>query len=345
MLRRFLNLFLLAFLLLTPGGCQQPPPPEATHITGQTMGTTWSLAMFPDSAAIDTQVLKQQLQKRLDHINALMSTYDPTSEISRFNNLNSTDWFPISQETARVIALSLQISALTDGAFDISVGPLVELWGFGAAQREENIPSETEIETRLALVGYKNIQLRREPAAIRKQIPGLRIDLSAVAKGYAVDALAELLNNQGITNYIVEIGGELQVSGRHSDGTPWRIAIEEPLEGTREVDRIFPLTGTALATSGNYRNFYIVDGQRYAHTIDPVSGKPILHKLASVTVLDPSCARADALATALMVLGEEKGRQFCEKNRIAAYLLIHDKTKIKAYATPAFEAFIKEAEK
>lgn len=345
MLRRFLNLFLLALLLLTPGGCQQPPPPEATHISGQTMGTTWSLAMFPDSTTIDTQMLNQQLQKRLDHINALMSTYDPESEISRFNNLNSTDWFPISDETARVIELSLQISALTNGAFDISVGPLVELWGFGAAQREESIPSKAEIETQLALVGYKNIQLRREPAAIKKQIPGLRIDLSAVAKGYAVDALAELLDQQGITNYIVEIGGELQVSGRHSDGTPWRIAIEEPLEGTREVDRIFPLTGTALATSGNYRNFYIVDGQRYAHTIDPVSGKPIRHKLASATVLDPSCARADALATALMVLGEEKGRQFCEKNRIAAYLLIHDKTKIKAYATPAFEAFIKEAEK
>ena len=345
MLRRFLNLFLLALLLLTPGGCQQPPPPEATHISGQTMGTTWSLAMFPDSTTIDTQMLNQQLQKRLDQINALMSTYDPESEISRFNNLNSTDWFPISDETAQVIELSLQISALTNGAFDISVGPLVELWGFGAAQREESIPSKAEIETQLALVGYKNIQLRREPAAIRKQIPGLRIDLSAVAKGYAVDALAELLNQQGITNYIVEIGGELQVSGRHSDGTPWRIAIEEPLEGTREVDRIFPLTGTALATSGNYRNFYIVDGQRYAHTIDPVSGKPIRHKLASATVLDPSCARADALATALMVLGEEKGRQFCEKNRIAAYLLIHDKTKIKAYATPAFEAFIKEAEK
>lgn len=345
MQRRVYYLFLIALLLLSPAACQQAPPTVATHIFGETMGTTWSVSMFPNPAGADNSLLKQQLQQRLDHINALMSTYDPASEISRFNNLNSTEWFPISEETALVIDLSLQISKLTDGAFDISVGSLVEIWGFGATQRGDAVPNEAQIREQLARVGYKNIQLRREPAAIRKQIPGLRIDLSAIAKGYAVDAIAELLNQQGISNYIIEIGGELQVSGQHGDGTPWRIAIEEPLEGTRKVGRIFPLTKTALATSGNYRNFYIVNGQRYAHTINPVSGKPISHKLASATVLDPSCARADALATALMVLGEEKGRRFCEKNRIAAYLLIHDKTATVAYATPAFKTFIKEAEK
>jgi thiamine biosynthesis lipoprotein len=140
----------------------------------------------------------------------------------------------------------------------------------------------------------------------------------------------------------LEIGGELQISGHRGDSTPWQIAIERPLEGVREVAKIFPLTNTALATSGNYRNFYVEDGQRYSHTIDPVSGRPIRHKLASVTVLDQSCARADALATALMVLGEEKGRRFCEKNQIAAYFLIHEKDSLAVYASPAFQRFVEE---
>jgi thiamine biosynthesis lipoprotein len=334
---------LAAFLLLVlAGGCQQGVAPDTIRLSGQTMGTTWSVIMLPDAEDTKTLALKELLQKRLDQINSLMSTYDPASELSQFNNQISSDWFTISKDTARVIELSQEISALSEGAFDVSVGPLVELWGFGATQRGKRIPSEDQVSKSLARVGYKNIHLRREPAAIRKQIPELQIDLSAVAKGYAVDALAEILEQRGIRNYLLEIGGELKISGHRGDGNPWQIAIEEPLEGVREVAAIFPLTNTALATSGNYRNFYVEDGQRYSHTIDPVSGKPIRHKLASVTVLAMTCARADALATALMVLGEEKGRQFCENNQIAAYFLIHEKTSTTVYASPAFERFLKE---
>ena len=300
--------------------------------------------MVPGSSGTDSAVLKRLLQARLDQINGLMSTYDPESELSRFNTLASTDWYPVSEDTARVIDLSQEISTLSGGAFDISIGPLVELWGFGTAERREKIPTEGQVRENLARVGYKNIQLRRRPTAIRKQIPELQIDLSAVAKGYAVDALAKILEQQGISNYLLEIGGELQISGHRGDDSPWQIAIEKPLEEVREVSTIFPLTNTALATSGNYRNFYVEDGQRYSHTIDPVSGKPIRHKLASVTVLARTCARADALATALMVLGEEKGRQFCEKNQIAAYFLIHERTSMTVYASPAFERFLKEVE-
>ena len=341
MLRRlcFLNGFLLVALLL---GCQQEKIVGVTHLSGETMGTTWSVAMLPEPGGTKTEALQLQLQKRLDKINSLMSTYDPMSEISRFNNQLSTDWFAISDETAQVIELSLAISRMTGGAFDVSVGPLVELWGFGAAERGEGIPTEDRINKILARVGYENILLQRQPAAISKQVPELHIDLSAVAKGYAVDALATLLEQQGIKNYLVEIGGELKISGHRSDGGPWQIAIEKPLEDKREVATIFPLTETALATSGNYRNFYIENGQRYAHTLDPVSGKPIRHKLASVTVLDQSCARADALATALMVLGEEKGRQLCETHQIAAYFLIHDQASTVVYASPAFQKFVKE---
>ncbi len=336
---RFLSGFLLLALTL---GCQQEKISGTIHLSGQTMGTTWSVAMLPKTDGTNTALLQLQLQKRLDKINSLMSTYDPMSEISRFNNQISTDWFALSDETAQVIELSLVISHLTGGAFDVSVGPLVELWGFGATERGKKIPTEDQINRILARVGYENIRLQRQPAAISKQVPELRIDLSAVAKGYAVDVLATMLEQQGISNYLVEIGGELKISGHRSDGGPWQIAIEEPLEDTRGVATIFPLTDTALATSGNYRNFYIEDGQRYAHTLDPASGKPIRHKLASVTVLDQSCARADALATALMVLGEENGRKLCETHKIAAYFLIHDQASTVVYATPAFQEFVEE---
>ena len=332
-------------LLILATACQQQKTTSPVLLGGDTMGTTWSVTMQPGAGGTDAAALKTLLQERLEQINRLMSTYDAESEISRFNNQTTSDWFAISEETAQVIALALEISTLSGGAFDISVGPLVELWGFGATARGETIPSADQISAALAAVGYQNIRLRRDPAAISKLVPQLRIDLSAIAKGYAVDALGELLHQQGISDYLVEIGGEMKVSGLRGDGTPWRIAIEKPLEGAREVALVLPLTATALATSGNYRNFYEENGQRYAHTLDPVSGRPIRHQLASVTVLDETCARADALATAIMVMGEAKGRRFCEENRIAAYFLIHEKTSLEVYASPAFQRLVEEAKR
>jgi thiamine biosynthesis lipoprotein len=335
---RLCALLILLWPLLS--ACTPDPPPDPFRLSGQTMGTTWSVILPSAPGATAAAALRQQLQQRLDRIEGLMSTYDPASELSRFNSQSSTEWFAIADDTARVVELSLAISRLTGGAFDVSVGPLVELWGFGATPRGRQIPSSDQIRERLLLVGYDKIELRRQPAAIRKQVPELRIDLSAVAKGYAVDALAELLEGQGITAYLVEIGGELRLAGSRGAGAPWRIAIEQPQEGARDIAASFPLARTGLATSGNYRNFYLEDGQRYAHTLDPVSGRPVRHKLASVTVLDPSCARADALATALMVLGEEVGRSFCEQHDLAAYFLIHEQAGLAEDASPAFQRFV-----
>ncbi len=344
---RRLHLLLLSavLLLVLTSVCRRQNPTQTLHLGGSTMGTTWSLSLLPPAAGIDAAGLQKKLEQRLAQINRLMSTYDPTSEISRFNQLVSSDWFPIAPETAQVIQLSQQISRLTGGAFDISVGPLVELWGFGASQRQAQIPTPEQVHEQLTRVGYQKLELRDDPAAIRKLVPQLQIDLSAVAKGYAVDLLAELLKQQGISNFLLEIGGEMQVIGQRGDGSPWRVAVEKPREEIREVETIFPLSGTALATSGNYRNFYVEDGQRYAHTIDPASGHPIRHKLASVTVLDPSCARADALATALMVLGEVRGRELVEKKHIAVYFLIHEKEGIIEYSSPAFLAFMQQVKK
>ena len=303
------------------------------------MGTTWSVTVHPDSSTANAPALQSLLQEKLNTINHLMSTYDPESEVARFNKLQSDAWFPISVDTYLVISRAQKISALTGGAFDISVGPLVELWGFGPLERQQHIPTEEQVQQLLRRIGYHNLEIKAHPAAIRKLIPDLHIDLSAIAKGYAVDALAKLLKDQGYSNFLVEVGGELQISGQRDDGGPWRIAIEKPVEDVREVQTIFALTDTAVATSGNYRNFYVENGQHYAHTIDPVSGRPARHKLASATILDPDCARADALATAMMVMGEDRGRQFCEDNNIPAYFLIHEGTGLTSYSSPAFKRF------
>lgn len=336
---RYLFIGLLFILLCA---CQQKSVDETLHLSGLTMGTTWSVSLQPNSDGTDSAALRKKLQQRLDQINGLMSTYDPASEISRFNDQTGSDWFPVSEKTYKVVELSREISQLTGGAFDISVGPLVELWGFGASARGDKIPSEEQVKDLLGRVGYEKLELRPNPPAIRKTVPLLRIDLSAVAKGYAVDELAALLRQEGINDFLLEVGGEMQLAGERADGTPWKIGLEKPLEDVREVEVIMPLTGTGLATSGNYRNFYIVDGQRYAHTIDPVSGRPVRHRLASVTVLDPRCARADALATALMVLGEVRGRELCEKNGIAAYFLIHEGETMTEYSSPEFKAFLEK---
>ncbi|MFO7577850.1 MAG: FAD:protein FMN transferase [Pelovirga sp.] len=325
-------------LLLLSTGCQQQTE-TSLRFAGATMGTTWSVVLHP-ATGVDAAGLRRQLHQRLDQINALMSTYDPDSEISRFNRTPSSEWFAVSAETAQVITLSQEVSRLTGGAFDISVGPLVDLWGFGAAERGGSIPTADQVRAALDRVGYERLAVRRVPAAIRKEHPGMRIDLSAVAKGYAVDALAELLDQHRITNFLVEIGGDMKLAGHREDGTPWRIALEKPVDHMRAVETILPLPATALATSGNYRNFYEEGGQRYVHTIAPFSGWPIQHKLASVTVLDPSAARADALATALMVMGEEQGRLFCENHRIAAYFLIHDNAQTISYASPALQSLL-----
>lgn len=334
---------LLVLPLVAVGGCRQEPGSDIARLGGETMGTTWSAAVRPVPAGTDPAALQAELQRHLDRINGLMSTYDPASEVSRFNAWPETGWFAVSPETAAVIGLAQEISHMTEGAFDISVGPLVELWGFGAAPHPAKVPSAFQLATVLASVGYEKLHLRNDPPAIRKELAQLQIDLSAIAKGYAVDVLAEQLEQRGVVNYLVEIGGELKAAGLRSADTPWRIAIEKPLEDRREVATVFPLTDTALATSGNYRNFFIEDGQRYAHTLDPATGLPVRHRLASVTVLDSSCARADALATALMVMGEDRAYRFSTEHDIPVYFFIHQNEALTSQASPAFDALLNEA--
>jgi len=304
------------------------------------MGTTWSVVLGKTPGGFDSASLQPLLQQQLGRINSLMSTYDPDSEISRFNDSGSTDWFSVSPETAHVVALAEEISRLSNGAFDITVGPLVDLWGFGPRPRKERRPTDSEVAEVRKRVGYEHLQVRLTPAALRKDIPDLRIDLSAIAKGYAVDELAAILSAKGCMDMVVEIGGEMVVKGRNPDGRPWRIAVEKPVPGQRALDKIFHLNDTGMATSGDYRNFFIEDGQRYGHTIDPATGRPVRHKLASVTVLAPTCAKADALATALMALGDERALELCRREKIAAYLLLHQGDGTKAVMTDSFKPLL-----
>lgn len=338
-LLRHLRLALPAMAVLLLAACQSPPNAATPlRLSGATMGTSWSVTLGGLPAGTTRNQLQPLLQQRLDRINALMSTYDPASELSRFNDQSSSDWFPVAAETAAVVALAQQISRLTDGAFDVTVGPLVDLWGFGPLPRASQPPTAHQVEQTRHRVGYRHLQVRRSPAALRKTVAGLRVDLSAIAKGYAVDQLAELLAQYDIHDALVEIGGELRLLGHRPDGQPWRIAIERPEPGSRAVEKLLALQPTAVATSGNYRNFYQADGQRYAHTINPASGYPVHHRLASATVLAPSAAQADALATALMVMGEQRARTFCQREGIAALLLIHQDSALAAETTPGFAA-------
>ncbi|MEO0814847.1 MAG: FAD:protein FMN transferase, partial [Myxococcota bacterium] len=247
--------------------------------------------------------LRQTIKTRLDRVNGLMSTYDPNSELSRFNDSSSGAPFQLSNETVEVLEIARSVGTDSEGSFEVTVGPLVDLYGFGPDGRPDSPPGPERIREVLDYVGPDTWSLRGD--SVVKHKPKARIDLSAVAKGYAVDEVARTLEGNGFRAYLVEVGGEVRASGFKADGTPFRVGIEEPVEDSRRVHAVLGLTDGSLATSGNYRNVYEQDGVRYVHTIDPKTGKPVAHRLLSASVVHNSCAIADAWATALMAAGDE----------------------------------------
>ena len=218
----------------------------------------------------------------------------------------------------------------------MTVGPLVNLWGFGPVPRGDTIPSDTEIREALQKVGYTKIHTQISPPAIKKDRPDIQIDLSAIAKGYAVDQVADYLDRSRVLDYLVEIGGELRAKGKNAEGTAWRVGIEKPVPNKRAVHQVLHLRDQAMATSGDYRNYFEKNGQRFSHTINPRTGRPITHNLASVTVINPSSMRADAMATALMVLGPEVGYELAERQKLAALFILRDSDGFQERATPKF---------
>lgn len=331
---------LLCALALTGCGRQTEP----LEITGRTMGTTYSVKLAGLPAGLTPAALQAGIEARLERVNAVMSTYRADSDLSRFNASRSTAWFPTSAELVDLVTRARAISAMSQGAFDVTVGPLVNLWGFGPDAQAFAPPDARAIEEALRRVGYEKLAVRAAPPALRKARPDLYVDLSAIAKGDGVDKVAELLDQRGVGAYLVEIGGELRAKGVKPDGRPWRVAIERPDAATRAVYRVVPLRDAAMATSGDYRNFYEHEGRLYSHTIDPATGRPVDHRLASVTVVTPDCATADGLATALMVLGPERGYGLAESRDIAALLVSRVDGGYAHRSTPAFDRLLAEGE-
>jgi len=333
--RRTLRLILLAFVLLAGLSVHRlyftepADPVEALLLRGETMGTTWELRIAGEG--LDTELRERariETERRLADIDRWMSTWNPDSEISRFNAAPGTAPFPVSFETAEVVALALDVGRAGQGAFDVTVGPLVALWGFGSGARPRSTPSDDEIEALRRQLGLDKLSVDRgDPSSgglIRKHQAGVQVDLSGIAKGYGVDHVVRGLRSLGREDFLVEIGGEIRAAGERPGGGPWRVAIEKPLDHGRAIQEVIPLSDRAMATSGDYRIFYREKGRRVSHTLDPRTGRPIDDDTASATVLAPDCATADAWATALLVLGPDPGLELARREGLAAMLLIRN---------------------
>jgi len=330
---------LVATLLLSACDRANERLPEF-ELTGQTMGTTYSVKLVTADQQSIGDDLAAALAERLAVIDMLMSTYNTNSELSGFNANDATDWVTVSAELCTVVEQALSISERTRGAFDVTVGPLVNLWGFGPDGDVQEPPRDDVIAAAIRRVGFDKLHADCTVPALRKDQADVYVDLSAVAKGYAVDQLAVLLEADQFTDFLVEIGGELSMRGHNADNELWAIAVERPADDSREIQSVVRVTDAAMATSGDYRSFFEYDGQRYSHTIDPRTGRPVAHNVAAVTVVGASAADADALATALLVLGPEDGLAFAAREEIAAYFLLRTDSGIEQRMTGSFAALV-----
>ena len=329
-------------LLTSPVWAQGEVAPAAETLNGRTMGTTWTATWHGSRGNTDqvpVSVVADELQRLLERVDGMMSTWRDDSEISRFNSARSTDWFPVSHDTMRVMRRALEIADESGGAFDVTVSPLVDLWGFGA-DGQRQIPDGEQVAEAIRRVGWQKLEVRSDPPSVRKSEPEVTVNLSALAKGYAVDLLGIYLDSIAVAGYLVEVGGETRVQGNRADGSPWRIGIEEPVAGQRRVRQVLTVGGDtrSIATSGDYRNRRNVGGRMLSHTIDPRTGHPVAHNLAAVTVVAADCMTADALATTLMVLGPENGLAHARRHGVAALLLTRTGTTIHEQATDEFLA-------
>jgi thiamine biosynthesis lipoprotein len=313
-----------------------------------TMGTTYQVKIaqvqLPES---ELQSLRTKVDAALREVNRQMSTYDPGSEISRFNRFDDTTAFEVSPEFAIVVNKALRVYESSDNSFDITVAPLVNLWGFGSKGPRITPPTKKEIGSILKNIG--SVYLKTEgDNRLKKSLPGLQLDLSAIAKGYGVDVVAGLLHRMNFENFMVEIGGEVVANGEKSDGDLWRIGIDTPVLASmpgQNLQAILNLKNVAVATSGDYRNYFEYDNKIYSHTINPKTGFPVSHNLASATVIAQNCMEADALATALMVMGKEKGMAYIEsKSKSEAFFIVRkDRETYETFQSSGFAKYLQNS--
>jgi len=330
----FLFFFLLGFAACKP---QNVPVNELVELSGEAQGTTFSIR-YADAAQRD---FSKPLDSLFTAVNQSMSTWDTTSVISRINRDEPN--VVIDPMFEAVLRKSLEVAEDTGGAFDVSVGPLVRAWGFGFKKGETTMRPH-KVDSLRTLIGYKDLILS-ENKTIRKR-SNMQIDFNAIAQGYTVDLVGRFLENKGIQNYMVELGGEVLTKGKKPDGTLWRIGIDKPTENEvegRPLQAIVNLSNKALSTSGSYRKFYIRDGVKYSHTIDPQTGYPVKHNLLSVSVIADDCATSDAYATAFMVMGVEKTLAFIQGKPLDVYLIYGDeKGKLQVKMSDGFKKYLVE---
>ena len=335
-MRRLCCLLLLSLVLTACGESTYDRPVQ--ELVGSTMGTTFSVKIVDPASSLDLVTLQNEVQAALDDINQTMSTYIEDSALSSFNANDSTDWYAVPGDLCHAVEAARVVSEFTGGAFDVTVGPLVDLWGFGPGESTNEPPGDELIAATMNSVGYSKLDVDCSRPAFRKAVPGLGVDLSAFAKGHAVDLVAELLNVRGLPDYLVEIGGELRMRGLNAKEENWAIAVETPKRSERSVQVVMNLTNAAMATSGDYRNYFEHDGQYYSHTIDPRTGRPISHNAAAVTVVADTAAFADAAATALLVLGPDEGLALADRENIAALFLLRLGDQFEERMSQAFKS-------
>ncbi|MEZ5417063.1 MAG: FAD:protein FMN transferase [Vicinamibacterales bacterium] len=322
--------------------CRGVAPAREIELRGPSMGSTWSVKLVPGERGLPAggpEALDRDIRDLLTRIESLMSTYDPASELSRFNQSRSVEPFAVAPETFEVFRWAARVATETDGAFDVTVLPMVRAWGFGPeAGAPPPPPDEATLARLRTATGMALLELDAGGAWLRKRVPEVECDVSALAPGYAADRIAALLDARRLAGFLVDVGGELVARGRNADGRPWRVAIERPEARARQVARVVALDNRAIATSGSYRNYREVNGRRVAHVIDPRSGRAVDHRLVSVTVVDSSAVRADALATALLVLGPDAGMALARRLDLAAVFLIRTDRGFDERTTPPFDA-------
>ncbi|MBZ5487455.1 FAD:protein FMN transferase [Halomonas aquamarina] len=326
-----------AALVLLAGCSEKDRPLESpVRLEGGIFGTFYQVSINAPLTQEQADQLESGFMAELESVDAAMSTYRDDSELSVFNQAPLDQWQPLSNELIEVLAISRSIAEESNGAFDVTVGDLVNLWSFGPEARPKEIPSEALLDERLAQVGFDAVEVDTQAMQARRD-RDVYVDLSGVAKGHATDRVAAYLDKEGIENYLINLGGDMLARGYRDDQqTPWRVGIETPQSGAPQAQHVVPLHDISVATSGDYRNYFEADGQRFSHTIDPRTGRPVTHKLASVSVFHPSNAWADAWATALLVVGEEAGMSMAVDHDLSTLMLLRDGDHWQSVASPAF---------
>ncbi|WP_346796927.1 FAD:protein FMN transferase [Halomonas sp. Bachu 37] len=334
------GLAVLALAILV--GCSESDRPLETpvRLEGEIFGTFYQVTIADPLTQGQAQTLEEGFLQELEDVDQAMSTYRDDAELVLFNQAPLNEWQPLSDELIEVMAIARSVAEASNGAFDVTIGDVVNLWSFGPEARPQEVPDESQLQERLSLIGFDALELDTQALQARRT-RDVFVDLSGVAKGHATDRVAEYLERQDIEHYLVNLGGELRVKGyREQDSQePWRIGIEVPENGPQRAQHVLPVHDISVATSGDYRNYFEEDGRRYSHTLDPRSGRPIEHHVASVSVAHPSNAWADAWATALSVLGGEAGMALAIEQELKVLMLVRRDDQWVSLASPAFVEF------